>query len=96
MRGSMVLPSRGHRADGKRQIRIGAPLAYPIGGETEMEEGYFGFRRKGNRGRGAAGRVSSFGYLERNGKPPINIVPDAAAQILVGPTDKTFWQGNSV
>ena len=38
-----------------------------LGGEVEMDEAYFGGRRKGRRGRGAAGRVPVFGILERGG-----------------------------
>ena len=34
-----------------------------LGGEIELDECYFGGRRKGNRGRGAAGKVPVFGIL---------------------------------
>ena len=37
-----------------------------MNGEIELDESYFGGRRKGNRGRGAA-KVPVFGILERNG-----------------------------
>ena len=37
-------------------------------GEVEADESYFGGCRKGNRGRGAAGKVMVFGLLKRNGK----------------------------
>ena len=40
----------------------------PFGGEVEVDESYFGGRRKGQRGRGAAGKVPVFGILKRNGK----------------------------
>ena len=33
-----------------------------------MDESYFGGRRKGRRGRGAAGKVVVFGILKRNGR----------------------------
>ena len=36
-------------------------------GEVELDESYFGGRRKGNRGRGAFNKVPVFGILERNG-----------------------------
>ncbi len=36
--------------------------------EGEADESYFGGRRKGKRGRGAAGKVPVFGLLKRNGK----------------------------
>mgnify|MGYP000908530601 FL=1 len=34
-------------------------------GEIEVDESYFGVRRKGNRGRGAAGKIPVFGLLKR-------------------------------
>lgn len=36
-------------------------------GPVELDESYFGGRRKGRRGRGAAGKVVIFGILKRNG-----------------------------
>lgn len=36
-------------------------------GEIEIDESYFGGRRKGNRGRGARGKSIVFGLLERDG-----------------------------
>ena len=38
-----------------------------LDGEIEINESYFGGRRKGKRGRGAAGKVPVFGILKRNG-----------------------------
>ncbi len=35
---------------------------------VELDESYFGGRRKGRRGRGAAGKVVVFGILKRNGR----------------------------
>lgn len=37
--------------------------SYKLSGEVEMDESYFGGKRKGKRGRGAAGRVAVFGLL---------------------------------
>ncbi|MBD2782989.1 transposase, partial [Xenorhabdus szentirmaii] len=37
-------------------------------GEIEIDESYFGGRRKGQRGRGAADKVPVFGLLKRGGK----------------------------
>lgn len=39
-----------------------------FGGEIEVDESYFGGRRKGRRGRGAAGKIPVFGLLKRGGK----------------------------
>ena len=36
-------------------------------GPVELDESYFGGRRKGRRGRGAAGKVVVLGILKRNG-----------------------------
>ena len=35
--------------------------------DREIDEGYFGGRRKGKRGRGAGGKVAVFGLLKRGG-----------------------------
>ena len=37
-------------------------------GEVEADESYFGGKRKGKRGRGAAGKIPVFGLLKRGGK----------------------------
>ncbi len=39
-----------------------------LSGEIEVDESYFGGRRKGKRGRGAAGKVPVFGLLKRKGR----------------------------
>lgn len=39
-----------------------------LDGEVEADESYFGERRKGKRGRGAADKVPVFGLLKRNSK----------------------------
>jgi transposase len=54
-----------------------------LGGEVEVDESYFGGRRKGKRGRGAAGKVPVFGLLKRNGKVFTVIAPDAKANTLM-------------
>ena len=65
-------------------------------GEIELDECYFGGRRKGNRGRGAAGKVPVFGILERNGKVLVTVVPNVTAQTLIGLTVKTVRRGSIV
>ena len=50
--------------------------ASPLAGEVEADESYFGGKRKGKRGRGAAGKVPVFGILKRGGKVWIQIFPD--------------------
>lgn len=57
-------------------------LHSPFGGEVEADESYFGGRRKGPRGRGAAGKVPVFGLLKRNGKVYTRIVEDVSRKTL--------------
>ena len=52
-------------------------------GEIEVDESYFGGHRKGNRGRGAAGKVPVFGLLKRGGKVYTKIIPDASSTTLI-------------
>ena len=65
-------------------------------GEIELDECYFGGRRKGNRGRGAAGKVPVFGILERKGKVRVTVVPNVTAETLIGLTVKTVRRGSIV
>src|SRR3989338_1960292 len=55
----------------------------PFSGEIEVDESYFGGRRKGKRGRGAAGKVPVFGLLKRGGKVYTKIIPNAKATTLM-------------
>ena len=43
--------------------------------EIEIDEPYFGGRRKVNIGGGAAGKVPIFGILERGGKVTVEVLP---------------------
>jgi transposase-like protein len=55
----------------------------PFRGEIEVDESYFGAKRiKGKRGRGAYGKTSVFGILQRNGLVYTEIVPDCAKLTL--------------
>ena len=45
-----------------------------LSGEIEMDEAYFGGRRKGRRGRGARGKSIVFGLLERDGRVYTRVV----------------------
>ena len=51
-------------------------------GEIEVDESYFGGKRKGKRGRGAAGKVPVFGLLKRGGKVYTKVIPDASSATL--------------
>ena len=54
-----------------------------FGGEIEVDESYFGGKRKGKRGRGAAGKIPVFGLLKRGGKVYTKIIPDASSSTLM-------------
>jgi len=54
-----------------------------LSGEFEVDESYFGGRRKGQRGRGAAGKVPVFGILKRGGKVYTQVIPDASGRTLI-------------
>ncbi|HDZ85688.1 MAG TPA: IS1595 family transposase, partial [Candidatus Moranbacteria bacterium] len=54
----------------------------PFGGEVEIDESYFGGFRKGNRGRGAAGKVPVFGLLKHKGKVYTKVVNDVSSKTL--------------
>ena len=54
-----------------------------LSGEIELDESYFGGRRKGKRGRGAAGKIPVFGILKRKNKVFTKVIPDAKAKTLM-------------
>ena len=51
----------------RRVLAVAEECQQPVAGRVECDEALFGGRRKGKRGRGAAGEVLVFGILERNG-----------------------------
>ena len=53
-----------------------------FGGEIEVDESYFGGKRKGKRGRGAGGKIPVFGLLKRGGKVYTKIIPNASSKVL--------------
>ena len=50
-------------------------VVYDNSDNASFDESYFGGRRKGKRGRGAAGKVPVFGLLKRNGKVYAAMIP---------------------
>ena len=54
-----------------------------MSGGIEVDESYFGGRRKGKRGRGAAGKMPVFGLLKRGGKVHAVIIPNARSDTLI-------------
>jgi len=54
-----------------------------LNGKLELDESYFGGKRKGNRGRGANNKAIVFGILERKGKVHTVIVENVSAKTLM-------------
>ena len=59
-----------------------------LDGEIELDEAYFGGRRKGKRARGVAGKVPVFGTLECDGQVHVSVVADVSAATLLKLTVK--------
>ena len=59
-------------------------------GSVELDESYFGGRRKGRRGRGAAGKVVVFGILKRNGRVYTVVVDNAKSDTLMPVIKKNY------
>jgi transposase len=55
----------------------------PFVGPIEVDESYFGGRRKGKRGRGAAGKVPVFGLLQPDGRVYTQVIPNAKRKTLL-------------
>jgi transposase len=66
-----------------RKLIASKQPSYDLSGEVEADESYFGGRRKGKRGRGAAGKVAVFGLLKRGGKVYTAIIPNAQTKTLL-------------
>ena len=60
-----------------RQLIASKLPSYELYGQVEADESYFGGRRKGMRGRGAAGKIAVFGLLKRGGKVYTVLIPNA-------------------
>jgi len=63
-------------------------------GEIEIDEAYFGGRRKGKRGRGASGKSIVFGLLERDGKVYTKVVEQVTADELMAHIRKHTRKGS--
>jgi transposase len=72
-------------------LRLREIIAYQLeaeseamfGGEIEVDESYFGGRRKGKHGRGAAGKIPVFGLLKRGEKVYTKIILDASGATMI-------------
>ncbi len=54
-----------------------------FGGEIEVDESYLGGRRKGKRGRSAAGKIPVFGLFKRSEKVYTKFILDASGATLI-------------
>ncbi len=54
----------------------------PFGGEVEIDDSYFGGRRKGKRGRGADGKTPVLGIVERKGRINAVVVPNLQSKTV--------------
>ena len=68
--------------------------AKKLNGELELDESYFGGKRKGNRGRGAHNKAIAFGILERNGKVHTMIVENVSKEILMKEIENKTQKGS--
>ena len=69
-----------------RQIiswRLGLEASEIQDGPVELDESYFGGKRKGKRGRGAAGKVVVFAILKRQGKVYTLVVENVRTETLL-------------
>ena len=65
-----------------------------LNGEIEIDESYFGGKRKGNRGRGANNKTIVFGILERKGKIYTKIVENVSAETLMNEIQNKTLKGS--
>lgn len=65
-----------------QQIRSLMKQGGKLGGTVEADETYVGGKRKGKRGRGAAGKTAVAGLHERGGKVSADVVPDVKKSTL--------------
>jgi transposase len=63
-------------------------------GEIELDEAYFGGKRKGKRGRGAGGKSIVFGLLERDGRVYTKVVEHVSAEELMAHIKQKTQKGS--
>ncbi|MEK7703152.1 MAG: IS1595 family transposase [Nitrospirota bacterium] len=65
-----------------------------LGGEIEIDESYFGGKRKGKRGRGAIGKSIVFCLLERDGQVYTRVVEQVSKEELMTIIEKKTRKGS--
>lgn len=93
----------------QRQLGISYPTALRMGkvlrsamreypalcGEVEVDEAVFGGRKRGKRGRGAAGKTIMFGAKERGGKVYAAVIPNVST-VGIAPHFNTLQEGSNI
>ena len=77
-------------------VRTDSDTSFTLSGGIEMDESYFGGRRKGNRGRGAAGKIPVFGIQERGGKVRVKVVQNVTGETLLTMAIKKVKRGSLI
>jgi transposase len=77
-------------------VRTDYDTSFTLSGEIEMDKSYFGGRRKGNRSRGAAGKIPVFGILERGGKVRIEVIQHVPGETLLTMAIKKVKRGSLI
>ena len=67
-----------------------------LSGTVEADETYIGGKRKGKRGRGAAGKTVVFGMLERDGDVMTKIIPNASRNVLQRHIEENVSKGTEM
>ncbi len=68
--------------------------AKKLNGELELDETYFGGKRKGKRGRGANNKAIAFGILERKGRVYTIIVENVSKETLMKAIEEKTHKGS--
>ena len=68
----------------------------PLSGDVEADETYIGGKRKGKRGRGAAGKTIVFGMLDRDGDVVTKVVPNASRSTLHPIIESSIEKGSTI
>src|SRR4030042_5608147 len=77
-------------------VSADSDTSFILSGEIEMDESYFGGRRKGNPGRGAAGKIPVFGILARGGKVRVEVVRNVTGESLLEMAIKKVKRGSLI
>jgi transposase len=77
-------------------VRTDGDFSFILTGEIEMDESNFGGMRKGNRGRGAPGKISVFDILERGGKVRVEVIQNVTGETLLTMAIKKVKHGSLI